>query len=453
MTWILASFGLAVLPVGAWLLNRPQRGVLLLCALLPLDGLLLVVPGGGAAGPWKELLLLLVLAATFWAPQSARRSSGDPVPSWAGVLFGYVAIGALAAVLTGGVAGLWGFKIGYFYALVPLILWRCPLSGVDRDRLVTVLMTTGLFTAAVGLGQQVLGADRLHNLGYEYNTAIRFSGSLLRSFSTFTQPFPFGLFLCLVLLVGIPVALADVRRLRNMMFLVLTPVLVVAMASSVVRGAFLCAAVGALVLAVWRYRLLVHGLIPLLVALVLLPPAVLSAFLSSSSLDQRASGWSTVADRVTGAPWGNGLGITGAAAEKALEFGARPTDVLMVGGQRYQPDNQFVKTAIELGVVGLWVLLLVMAALVVAGIRVARSSELAARHADRALAEGIVAATVGIAAASTVATYLEIFPLDFYFWLFVGVILCLDRPSTSTRSPSDPAEAASRPTFVSSSGP
>jgi hypothetical protein len=84
---------------------------------------------------------------------------------------------------------------------------------------------------------------------------------------------------------------------------------------------------------------------------------------------------------------------------------------------------------------------------VVTAVRVAGRSE----GEDRALAEGVAASMIGVAAASFVSTYLEIFPLDFYFWLLLGVLLCLDRPSTSTPSRSGPVAAGSRPTSVSSS--
>lgn len=440
------------LPLLLWVVQRPQRGVLLLALLLPFDGLLLILPGGEVAAPWKEALVLLVLAATVAAPRTARRPPGTPVPSWVGLVVAWVVLGAGAALLAGGVVGLWAFKIGYFYTLVPLILWRCPLDRWDRDVLVSVLMGTGVVTAGLGLVQQVVGDQRLEALGYDYNTTIRFAGGLLRSFSTFVQPFPFGLYVSLVLLVCLPVALSDPRRTRNAVFLLLTPLLVAGMASSVVRGAILCLLVGLVLLAIWRHRQLVHLAAPAVVVLALVPTGVLGTFLSSSSLGQRTAGWTLITDQVLAAPWGNGLGLTGAAAEKALEVGASPDDVLLLDGSYYQPDNQLVKTVLELGVVGLWLLLLIIVATVVAARRCSRAAREDGRDRDRALADGIAASTIGAAVAFLVATYLEIFPLDFYFWLFLGVLLCLPTtPSTSTRSRSGPAEAGSRPTSESSS--
>ncbi|MCW2816291.1 MAG: putative rane protein [Nocardioides sp.] len=449
-----ASAALAVLVVvvvthvGLAVVRRPQRGLLLLAALLPFDGLLQVVPGGAAAGPWKEALLVVTLVACLVAPASVRRQQPVETPPWLLPVVAFTVLGAASALVVGGVVGLWGLKVGYFYVLVPVALWLCPFDARDRDRLVSVLMATGAVTAAFGLLQQVLGAERLAAAGWEYNTVIRFSGGLLRSFSTFTQPFSFGFFLTLVLLVCLPVAMADHRRTRNLAFLVVSPVLVVGMASSVVRGAALALVVGLVVLMVWRYRGLFHVGAVASLGLLLVPASAVTAYLSSSSLGERATGWSVILDRVTSAPLGNGIGRTGAAGEKALELGAPLNEVIALDGDElYLPDNQYVKTALELGPLGLWLLVLVGVTVVAHAVAVARRTD----GDDRALAQGIAASVVGAAAASTVSTYLEIFPLDFYFWLLLGVLTCSNAASRSTPSLCAPEAVASRPTSASCS--
>src|SRR5262245_44269528 len=84
---------LVAVPVLVWcgvkLVERPQRGVLLLAALIPFDGLheIVAYPSG-----WKEAVVLATLAATFLAPPAARAASGRRLPGWA------IAIGALFAL-------------------------------------------------------------------------------------------------------------------------------------------------------------------------------------------------------------------------------------------------------------------------------------------------------------------------------------------------------------------
>jgi hypothetical protein len=401
--------------------QRPQRGLLLVAVLIPFDGLLQIVPGGETFGPWKEALILLTLAAAVVSPRARHADGPAQLPPWVPALTAFVALGLVSAAFTGGSVALWGLKVSYFYAVVPFILMRCPFTLRDRDRLVSILMATGAATAVIGVAQQVAGHARLNELGWEYDTAIRFSGSLLRSFSTFTQPFSFGFFMSLVLLVCLPVALSDLRRTRNRLFLLATPLLVVGMATSVVRGAILALVVGLVVLMVWRFRGLFHAAVVSAIVLLLVPAAVMSDFLSSSSLDARTTGWQLIFDELLAAPLGSGIGTTGAAAEKSY-LGGTALDELVVdpaSSQLYLPDNQFVKVVIELGPLGLWLLLLLGAAVVAAAVRAARRTT----GDDQALAQGIAASVIGAAFASLVSTYLEIFPLDFYFWLLVGVLV------------------------------
>lgn len=440
---LLLLVALQLLALGALaVLGRPQRGVLALALLVPFDGLLLLVPHPPLVEGWKEGLLLVTAAAALLAPAGPP---GRRLPPWAAALAGLVLVGALSALAVGGTQALLGMKINFFWVLLVPVLWRCPLTSRDRDRLVTGLMATGTLAAAVGVLQQVVGQEALAAIGYEYNTTIRTAGGLLRSFSTFNQPFPFGLYVMVVLLVGVPVALAEPRRLRNRLFLLVTPLLVVGMLSSIVRAAIAGLVVGGVWLWLHRYRRLAHVVPLVLAAALFVPAAVYGPLLSSTSLGQRSTGWAATADEVLSAPLGNGIGASGSAAEKtALVSGSEAST--------YQPDNYYFKTAYELGPLGLWLLVLVL----VSAFAHARSLSAALARAsprDAALAAGTAAGVLAAAVASLVATYFEIFPLDLLFWLFLGVLPSLQAASPSSPSPSVPAAAASRPTSASSPAP
>jgi hypothetical protein len=420
---VLLAAAVVLSPLAVAVVRRPQRGVLALAALVPFDGLLLIAPLPPVLSAWKEAAVVALVLAAVVAPKDARSDRPTELPGWvvpAGLL---VLLSVISAAVTAGPVSAWGLKVSLFYMLLPLVLWRCPLTAADRDRLVTILMCTGAVCAVFGVAQQILGHEQLRAWGYPYNETIRFSGDLLRSFSTFNQPFPFGLYLCLVLLVGLPVALREATRPRNMAFLALSPVLVAGLASSVVRGAMLGLLVGGILICLRRHRGLVHLAAPGMLAVLLIPPAVLATFASSSSLGVRATGWGEILDRAAAAPFGHGIGTTAAAAERALAGGASPGDVLIVDGAAYQPDNQYVKALLELGPLGLWLLLLVYAAALAQAFGIART----ASPPDRALAEGVAASLVAVVAASWVSTYLEIFPLDLYFWLLLGVVTSMVR--------------------------
>lgn len=441
----LAAAALLLVAVGLVafaIVRRPQRGVLLLAALVPFDGLLLIAPTPPLVEGWKEGLVLATLGATVLAPPSSRGPAGRPPPDWWPALVGLLAVGVASAVAVGGTQALVGLKINYFYALLALVLWRCPFTARDRDLLVTILMVCGVLTSIVGLAQQVVGQQALRDLGYEYDTTIRTASGVLRSFSTFNQPFPFGLFLMLVLLIGIAVALTEPRRVRNLLFLLCVPLLVVAMIGSIVRAAIAATAVGLAFLAANRLRVLLHGVPPILVGALFIPASVYVALLSPQSLRERIEGWVAVAGQITGAPFGNGIGSTGSASEKSAAVAEGVTASAATSG--YQPDNYYLKMLLELGPLGLWLFLLLLLSVFL----VARRSEQQLRGPDRGLAAGIAATYLGAATASFVATYFEIFPLDVYFWITVGALTSLPS-SPSTPSPSDRTAVVSRPTPAS----
>ena len=419
---------LAVLaPLAVALTRRPQRGLLVLAALLPFDGLLLLAPSLPPLAPgWKEALVLATLGATFFAPGSARAAPGRPLPGWVPALAGMLVLSVTSAFVVGGLQAAWGLKIAFFFVLVAVIVWRCPLDASERDALVTIILVAGFVTAGYGLAQQVMGHQRLNAIGYEYNSTIRTTGGFLRSFSTFDNPFGFAYFLMLVLLVGVPHALDRPDRLRSRLFLLASPVLVAALASTFVRGAWVGAMVGLAYLGLVRFQRLLLGVPVAAVALLLLPTGVASAALSSSSGAERVAGWEANLSVVTRNPFGTGLGSSNAAAEKVAGAGVRPEDV-------YHPDNEYYRALYELGVLGLWLTVLLLV-----------SAFLAARTVARGAGDGgifalaVAASVLAAGAASLVATYFDTFPNNVYFWLLLGIVAAEGRrlvPAVASVSP------------------
>jgi hypothetical protein len=397
-------------PLALALARRPQRGIVLLALLVPFDGLLLLVPSlPSAVAGWKEALLLATLVATFVAPRDARAAA--PLrPSWAPAVIGLLGLALLSALNVGGLQALWGLKVAFFFVLVVVILWRCPLDRRERDRLVTLLLVVGVVTALYAIAQQAMGHRRLNALGYEYNTVIRFAGGFLRSFSTFTQPFGLGYFLMLVFLVGAAHALGEPRRLRSRAFVLAAPILAMGLAYTFVRGAWVGLAVGLAYLGFTRFRALLLGIPLAAVALLFLPTDVSSAALAPKSGFQRVEAWQDKFSRITAHPLGVGVGASSSASEKVTE--ATGT------GEIFHPDNQYYKAVYELGVLGLWLLVL----LFIAACASAPARASASPTEDSLFALSSAAMVLAAAAASFVATYLDIFPMDVYFWLFLAVV-------------------------------
>jgi ABC-type multidrug transport system permease subunit len=179
-------------------------------------------------------------------------------------------------------------------------------------------MGIGTLAAAYGVVQQLLGHARLHELGYEYNSVLRFNGGFLRSVSTFALPFSFGFYMLMVIIICLPVALSDTSRLRNKLFLIVSPLLALGLATSIVRTAMLGLLVGLLYIGIRRFRAVIAVLVPLgLVALFFIPGSSATAALSSDSTKARSANWTENLDAVADHPFGLGVGETGAAKARS----------------------------------------------------------------------------------------------------------------------------------------
>ena len=423
MTGLLTAALLAAL-VFLVSLRRPQWGLLIVATLVPFHGLLLILPV--TATFWKEAAVLAVVVGALLAPRERHRMTVLP---WMRPALVLVAVGTVSALAVLGTQAAFPVKIAFFYLLPVAVVYYHPFTRADKDLLVTLLTGVGVVTALYGLWQQYAGGWALADMGYEWNEEIRYAGPLLRSFGTFNQPFPFGFFLMLVLVLGFAAALAEPGRLRSRLFWWLAPLLLLAMLTTVVRAAVVGLVVALLVLGVVLYRRLLAvlatlagvGVLLLPMALVLDRSGALAALFSSTSLEDRRGHWSDTLPRMLVQPFGGGLGTTGAAAERLDEWGS-PLDL------PYQPDNQYLKIGLELGLPGLLLYAVVVAIAVVVLFRLLRVQTDALEQAVTAAA---LALTLAACVAGVFATYLEIFPLDFYFWFLLAIGASVPRTDTA----------------------
>ncbi len=407
----------------------------MLAALVPFDGLLAIVPHAHSLRGWKEALVLVVLAGTFVGPARNRAEPGRRLPGWAPAVAGLMLIGLVSSATVSPTQAMAGFRIDFFYVLLAWSIWRCPPSSVERDRLISILLVTGIITAFVGVAEEAIGAARLNAIGFPYNTTIRFAGGHLRAFSSFTYQSPFAYFLMLVLLVVGATCLVEPRRLRSTIFFVSSPLLLLALFFTFERGAWLGLGAGALYLGIRRHRILLIGLPFAGLGLLFLPAKLASTALSSSSLAERSSGWQANLAQVLSHPLGSGIGASGAAASLVAKLQA--AGATGASAAVYQPDNYYFKTIYELGIPGLWMLVLFLLSAIAESNRMAnpnRADTFAGALAG-ALAGGVTAFLLAAAVASTVATFFEIFPMDVFTWMLLSIVATTtvpgERPSES----------------------
>lgn len=446
--WVLAVA--VVVPTAVAVARRPQRGVLLFVVGLTVDGAIKGL-GSQSYGAWKQIAIVVLLALTFVCPEAARGPKGRRLPGWLQLAIALIAVGLVSSFFVNRTTALTGMRISYFSVLLVAVVWRCPFDRRDRDHLVTIFMILAVVTSLIGLWQQQVGHEYLHDLGYRYDDEIRFTvGMTLRSFSTFDLPTSFALYLMLAVLLGLPVALGDPRRIRNRLFLISLPLIAIAMLFTFLRGALLGLGIGLLYLAFHRYKILVYGIPWVLCAALFIPTgAVLTkAVFSSSSIQERTTSWSERIDLIAEHPFGTGIGSTGAAAVDVAK-------TLRRGDTAFQPDNTYLKEAFELGVIGLWLLIFLFVAMFLS----TRQVERRVSGPDVDFVVGVSAQLLAIGVASAVATYLELIPMDQLFWLMMAIVATIapaSRPGpplrrpvlrrrTSRRAPPRPATVDPRP--------
>ncbi len=112
-------------PVGLAIAQRPQRGVLLLVATVPYWGLdaVLPIPSG-----WKEALALYTLLWTILTIAGKPRLR-RPLPRVAQPFLGYFGVALLSAAVVRGTQAQVGIKIGFFWVLMAVMVWLCPLDA------------------------------------------------------------------------------------------------------------------------------------------------------------------------------------------------------------------------------------------------------------------------------------------------------------------------------------
>lgn len=410
--WILAVAILVPTLVASY--RRPQVGILIFAAILPFDGMIRAL-GPAAAEPWKQVFIAGLLVLTFLCPPEARSPGHRQLPGWVPAFVGLLVLGLLSAFFVDRTTAVTGLRISYFSVLLALVVWRCPFNRRERDHLVSIFMFMAVLTSLVGLWQQVVGHEYLASLGYVYDDNIRFTvGFQLRSFSTFNLPFSFGFYLMLAVLIGLPVSLAQPSRLRSKLFFLSLPIIAAGMFFSFVRGAMLGLAIGLLYLAFHRYKILVWAIPLALVAALFIPSgAVLTtAVFGSHSLGDRTTSWQDRFDQIFEHPLGTGVGTTGAAADRTAFLKNTNRDLA------FQPDNSYLKVTFELGVIGLWFLVMMLVSMFL----FTRAVERRLTGIDRDFVAGVSAQFLAIMASSLVATYLELVPMDQLFWLMIAAV-------------------------------
>lgn len=373
---MLVAFGVFALVVIAFM-AVPHIAV---AVMVPLFVLLptikvLVVPW---IGPLKDVTGLAAIAAgaaiVIQQASTGRPRRGD---GWVTILVGFLI--ALYVLNMGG--GLehdiaWMHGVRLFSEPLLLLLVGLTLSNPRRtfNWATASLVATSCFVAFVGILQQVVGHQRLHDWGFEYDIQIRFLAGEMRSFGTLDNPFGYAGFL----MFGLAAVLLWMRR--GPWAYAAGSLIVVGVALSFVRSAAL---MGVALVALWLARsgrLVIAGFLTALVLvggvlLVMSEQALQTRSVRGGesiyvTVNGRTEAWKVVFDDPWDLPLGKGVGEFGTAADRATFTITRSAEEARANNN-IDIDSGYFATVADIGLVGLAALLALNARLAVLGRRAA----------------------------------------------------------------------------------
>jgi putative inorganic carbon (hco3(-)) transporter len=327
-----AGLGLAVPLVFAW---RLEAGVLLLVLSRPsLDVFAdrsLASFHGLALNPASVLAVLVIAIGVPYMVEDWRRLRTAPVIA-PYLLFAAIAVpGILVAPATGNAVTEW------LRLCAILVTYALAYLAADTPaavaRLLAAIVASALIPAAAGIGQWAHGTT--HTIG-----------DLNRATGTFLQPDPYGIYLAIATLAALTMVFAA-RGIWRWPALVVMVVASGALVVSYTRTGWVMVVLGAFVLGLVRYRLLLLA-VPVLVAAALLVPGVQSRVQSVNQTQEIQYGTgNSFQSRVT--LWEQNLPKAQQKPLTGLGLGA----IVQESDTASHVHSDYVRAAVETGVFGL----------------------------------------------------------------------------------------------------
>lgn len=335
----------------------------------------------GAAKDLVVIAACVAAAVIFIQERVGRRRL--PVDSMVIVVIGFVATMYVLNVggnITGGDAYGSAWFHGVRLRLEPLLLLAAALILPQPRRSLRFAALSTLVTACAvalfGLAQQVLGPERLVELGYRYDSEVRTIEGHLRSFGSLDSPFVYAAFLALSL------GIALFWPLRPSVRVATVSIILAGLAASLVRTT---AVIAVALFALWVARRGYPRAAVLLAAVSVVAGLAVFATLESSttrtvqaspSLYLTLNGRTTVWEERLGGKYpawlvGEGVGSAGTAATRAQ--GSASPNVQPQSDLGYTVDSGYFVTLLDVGIAGLVLTLLLFGRIALIAYRAATS--------------------------------------------------------------------------------
>jgi O-Antigen ligase len=382
----------------------------------------------------SEDVLLLVVALSWLAKTAVNKELGIAVKTPLNrPILAYVAATAIATLigyLTGTVAGVGGFFYVLKYVEYFVVYYMVVNNLVDRRqawRFVTAAFVTAVIVSLIGMTQIPSGQ----------RVSAPFEGRD-------GEPNTFGGYLLLLMMVAGGIALETLRLRTRAIYLGLLGLMSIPFMFTLSRTSYVGLLPAAAVMAVLssRRRVMIGALLALLVAsplaLALLPDTVAKRVRYTFEPER---GQPTVRVGAVGLDPSTSARLI--SVKQAIDgWTHRPIFGYGVTGFAFM-DQQFARTLVETGLVGFAAFLVLIWALLKAGVASFRALEV---PEDRGLALGFVAGTVGLLGHAIGANTFIIVRIMEPFWFFAAIVVALPGLAQEEKLPlpATPARLAGR---------
>ncbi|NPV93438.1 MAG: polymerase [Firmicutes bacterium] len=403
---------------GVFLLGQPAWSLYLVVGYVLFDYFIRQFPGTSwLAGVWDELLFFSIIG--LWAVGSLWDGNPHYRPSalgWPIMVFVSVSTFLLLVVSPQFNIAFEGWRVVVEYILWYFVGLNLLSSRGQAKGLMITFLILGTVLALHGIYQYAIGVEIPSSwIDSQHETAVR-----TRAFSILGSPNVLGSLFVLIIPMGLALFLSEKEKARQLLYLTSLGLLSVCLLFTFSRGAWLSLA-GALVFFGLRQD---RRVIVLLLLVIIATPAIFPSaserlaflttpeFRASSEAGGRLARWEISLDRWERHPYtGLGLGRFGGAVANRHEE-----------TRWFYTDNYYLKTATEMGLIGLTAFLWLLLNCLRAG------SQAIARLRDpywQLLGVGILAGLIGVLLHNTVENIFEVPALTTYFWFWLGILVGL----------------------------
>ena len=416
---------LLAIPITLFIIRKPVTSTIILLVLFPFHTLLIkaVEVNAGLSEPalealsmWKEYVLIVLVIRSMTVGSLRSVTPLDlAILVYLGFSFIYIFVSDSFAM------GAYGFRSVLEPFLFYLVARTLPIQHRELARLLKWLFIGAMLISVFGLvqahvlGEPFLWKYKVLNGRLQSSHTASIGGQLvIRASSTFSSPNTLGMYLSILLLIG--VGLLSFSRIGLLSTLFVASVLLGGLLITLSRSSWLAFAMGFMALFALRYKIrntIVLGVSALTIIMV---PALIILQIPQRILETLSLEDPSAAGKlpsilngvkfVTEHPFGIGLGMTGPRSMRFLEE------------VQVHSENYYVLMAMEVGVIGLILYLLLLA------IALFQLNESLFRTQDRlfkGVALGSMMALIGASIGVMFIPSLQELAVATLLWFFVGV--------------------------------